>query len=96
MAETFDCITDEIAEFIARQHVFFVATAPTEGGHVNVSPKGYDTFRVLGPNRVAYLDPTNLVVAVNSYGIAPNCNGNDYQFRTDSQAAQDFLAQYVG
>ena len=39
--------------------MFFVATAP-EGadGHVNVSPKGYDTLRVLEPNRVAYLDLT--------------------------------------
>jgi hypothetical protein len=40
-------------------------------------------------------EPTNLIVAVNSYGIAPNCNGNDYQFRTDSQAAQDFLDPYL-
>jgi hypothetical protein len=38
--------------------------------------------------------PTNLVVAVNSYGIAPNCNGNDYQFRTDTAAALDFIAAY--
>jgi hypothetical protein len=58
MAETFDHITDQIAEFIARQHVFFVATAPGQGGRVNVSPKGYDTFRILGRNRVAYLDLT--------------------------------------
>src|SRR5215469_4835129 len=44
--------------------MFFVATAPCldssgNGGHVNVSPKGYrDTFAVLGPRRVAYLDLT--------------------------------------
>jgi hypothetical protein len=39
--------------------MFFVATAPRDdAGHVNVSPKGLDTFRVLGPNRVAYLDLT--------------------------------------
>jgi hypothetical protein len=39
--------------------VFFVATAPsTPDGHVNLSPKGYDTLRVLGPNEVAYLDLT--------------------------------------
>jgi hypothetical protein len=37
--------------------VFFVATAPSgSGGHVNVSPKGLDSLRVLGPNRVAYVD----------------------------------------
>ena len=37
--------------------VFFVATAPLDAsGHVNVSPKGLDTFRMLAPNEVAYLD----------------------------------------
>jgi hypothetical protein len=39
--------------------------------------------------------PTNLVVGVNSYGIAPLCNGNDYQFRTDTAVALDFLATYL-
>ncbi|HSJ35933.1 MAG TPA: trypsin-like serine protease [Acidimicrobiia bacterium] len=39
--------------------------------------------------------PTNLIVGVNSYGIAPNCNGNDYQFRTDTAAALDFVSQYL-
>ena len=39
--------------------MFFVATAPLAAdGHVNVSPKGLDTFRVLGPTTVAYLDLT--------------------------------------
>jgi hypothetical protein len=39
--------------------VFFVATAPSGGdGHVNLSPKGYDTLRVLDSKRVAYLDLT--------------------------------------
>ena len=45
-----------LREFLARQHVFFVATAPAHGGHVNVSPKGLDAFRVTGPRSVAYLD----------------------------------------
>jgi len=53
-----DAITDELAAFIAAQPVFFVATAPTDGGHVNLSPKGLDTFAVLDPNTVAYLDLT--------------------------------------
>lgn len=39
--------------------------------------------------------PTNLIVGVNSYGIAPNCNGNDYQFRTDTAAALDFVNPYL-
>ena len=35
-------------------------------------------------------------MAVNSYGIAPNCNGNDYQVRTDIEAAQDFVLPHLG
>lgn len=59
MARTYDTITDELASFIARQHVFFVATAPSAlDGHVNVSPKGLDTFAVLDPRTVAWLDLT--------------------------------------
>jgi len=59
MGASFDSINDQARRFIEAQHVFFVATAPSGGdGHVNLSPKGYDTFRVLGPNRVAYLDLT--------------------------------------
>jgi hypothetical protein len=46
-------------EFIAAQPLFFVATAPrADDGHVNVSPKGLDTFRVLSAKCVAYLDLT--------------------------------------
>lgn len=59
MARVHDQIDDRITEWVERQPVFFVATAPTtEEGHVNVSPKGLDTFRVLGPHQVAYLDLT--------------------------------------
>jgi len=44
-------------DFIAAQHMFFVATAPLSvEGHVNVSPKGYDSFSVIDPARVAYID----------------------------------------
>jgi hypothetical protein len=39
--------------------------------------------------------PTNTIVGVNSYGIAPLCNGNDYQFRTDTAAALDFVSPYL-
>src|SRR3954470_19929841 len=50
-------IDTALQAFIARQHVFFVATAPLAAdSHVNVSPKGLDTFRVLGPTEIAYLD----------------------------------------
>lgn len=59
MARVYDAISDELSEFIAAQHVFFVATAPSDGeGHVNLSPKGLDTFAVLDANTVAYLDLT--------------------------------------
>jgi hypothetical protein len=59
MGEVFEGLDDGLREFIAAQQVFFVATAPLSAdGHVNVSPKGLDTFRVLGPRRVAYLDLT--------------------------------------
>jgi len=57
MGEVYDGIDDKLREFIEAQHVFFVATAPSgESGHVNVSPKGLDSFRVLGPRSVAYVD----------------------------------------
>lgn len=59
MAEVFDEIDDRIADFIESQHVFFVATAPRSAdGLVNVSPKGLDSFRILDPTTVAYLDLT--------------------------------------
>lgn len=58
MADWFEQITDEHKALIERQHIFFVATAPTdlEGGYVNLSPKGRTLLRVLGPNLVGYLD----------------------------------------
>ena len=50
-------IDDAARKFIAAQKIFFVASAPLDAsGHVNVSPKGLDTFRILGPTTVAYLD----------------------------------------
>lgn len=60
MGQQHEAITDRLRAFIAAQHVFFVATAPTgPGGHVNLSPKGLaDTFAVLDPHTVAYLDLT--------------------------------------
>jgi hypothetical protein len=58
MARVYDEITDHLREWVGRQSMFFVATAPlAEDGHVNVSPKGpIGSLRVLGPHRVAYLD----------------------------------------
>lgn len=57
MGKTRSMIDDEARRFIEAQHIFFVASAPLDpGGHVNLSPKGLDTFRILGPATVAYLD----------------------------------------
>jgi len=53
--EFFSALTDEHCAFVARQPVFFVATA-AEGARINLSPKGMDSFRVLDPKTVAYLD----------------------------------------
>jgi len=51
-----DHLTDDHIAMIAKQAVFFVATAAADA-RINLSPKGLaDTFRVLGPNRIAYLD----------------------------------------
>ena len=55
MSDLFEELTDAHVEMIARQPVFFVATA-AEGARINLSPKGYDVFRILSPKRVAYLD----------------------------------------
>jgi hypothetical protein len=57
MAKLYDAIDEKLSAFIAKQKMFFVATAPlASDGHVNLSPKGYDAFRILGPKRVAYAD----------------------------------------
>ena len=55
MAEFFPALNDNHRAFIARQPVFFVATAASDT-RINLSPKGMDCFRVLADDRVAYLD----------------------------------------
>jgi Pyridoxamine 5'-phosphate oxidase len=59
MGKLFDEITPALADWLSQQRVFFVATAPLAAeGLINCSPKGMDSFRVLGPREVAYLDLT--------------------------------------
>ncbi|KIN64663.1 Signal transduction histidine kinase, nitrogen specific [Sulfitobacter noctilucicola] len=53
MAKQFDQITDDHRKFIEAQHIFFCGTAAEEG-RVNVSPKGMDSLRVMGPNRIIW------------------------------------------
>ena len=55
MADFTDTLTPDHIAMIEKQPIFFVATA-AEGARINLSPKGYDAFRVLAPDRVAYLD----------------------------------------
>lgn len=50
-----ETLTDKHVEMIGKQPVFFVATAAADA-RINLSPKGYDAFRVLSPGQVAYLD----------------------------------------
>jgi hypothetical protein len=57
MSQKFDALAPEHKAFIARQKIFFVGTAAPEG-RVNVSPKGMESFAVLGDNSVAYIDCT--------------------------------------
>ena len=57
MAQRFPAISDELREFIEAQKLFFVATA-TADSRVNISPKGMDSLRVLGPNRAVWLNVT--------------------------------------
>jgi hypothetical protein len=59
MGKLFEEITPALRDWIEAQRVYFVATAPLSAdGHVNCSPKGLDTLRILGPREVAYLDLT--------------------------------------
>ena len=57
MAERFSSLQDQHIRFIEEQHMFFVGTAGREG-HINVSPKGMDSFRVTSPTEVAWLNLT--------------------------------------
>ncbi|MFK7696594.1 pyridoxamine 5'-phosphate oxidase family protein [Paenibacillus sp. HJGM_3] len=57
MGKRFESLTPEHIAFIEKQHLFFVGTA-AQGRHINISPKGYDTFRILSPTEVAYMDLT--------------------------------------
>ena len=58
MGKIYSQIDDQLAGFIKKQKMFFVATAPrADNGHVNLSPKGCDgSFAILNPLNVAYVD----------------------------------------
>jgi hypothetical protein len=69
MAEFFPALTPEHRAFVARQPVFFVATA-AQGSRINLSPKGMDSFRVLDDRIVAYLDVAGSGNETNAHLIA--------------------------
>ncbi|ELR10104.1 hypothetical protein VC83_07565 [Pseudogymnoascus destructans] len=60
MGKFYDQIDDNLSEWAVAQSVFFTASAPTSGKHVNVSPKGLpsSSLAILSPNQVAYVDAT--------------------------------------
>ncbi|MEQ8838411.1 MAG: pyridoxamine 5'-phosphate oxidase family protein, partial [Lacipirellulaceae bacterium] len=59
MGKIYDTITEQLQAYIDSQQMFFVATAPlASDGHVNVSPRGLDSFRVLDDRTVAFVDLT--------------------------------------
>jgi len=87
MGRSFDAIPDHLVSWMEEQPIYFVASAPlSDEGHVNVSPKGGDSFRVTNANAVAYLDLTGsgaetiahtrengrLTIMFCSFGAKPN------------------------
>lgn len=59
MGKQFEVIDDTLRQWIAEQKMFFVGTAPLSAdGLLNISPKGYDSLRILNGREVAYLDLT--------------------------------------
>lgn len=60
MVQFFDSLSDSLRDWALKQQVFFIASAPRYGKHVNVSPKGLpaSTFTVLDPNTACYIDAT--------------------------------------
>ena len=57
MGQRFDQLSQQHIQFISQQRMFFVATAASKG-RVNLSPKGFDSFRIINPNQVAWLSVT--------------------------------------
>lgn len=73
MGKVYECLSERMVRTIEEQHLFFVATAPLQSdGHVNVSPKGLDSLRVLDERRIVYAD---LVGSTNETGAHLSENG---------------------
>lgn len=92
MATVYDHINERARQFIAAQHIFFVASAPLSAdGHVNLSPKGMDSLRVLSANRVAYID---LIGSGNETSAHLNENGRLTLMFCSFEGAPDIVRLY--
>ena len=69
MAKFHEALDDKLIAFIQAQPMFFIASATAEG-RINLSPKGLDTFRVLGPRLCAYLDLTGSGAETAAHALA--------------------------
>ncbi len=59
MGKPHEKLTEDLQQWIHKQHMFFVATSPLAAdGMINCSPKGLDSFRILDGHTVAYIDLT--------------------------------------
>ncbi len=112
MAQQFPALEQKHLDFIARQHVFFTASAASSG-HVNLSPRSTDLFRVLGPNRALYLDRTGsgnetaahlladgrltiMMCAFDGPPLILRLYGRGHIIRRGSDAYQALLAEWFG
>lgn len=58
MAKSFEELDDQLISFIEKQKIYFVATAPIAGEHINLSPKGLESLKVVNPKRIVWLNLT--------------------------------------
>ncbi len=92
MGKFHDSIKPAHKEFIEKQHIFFVATAPLSAdGHINLSPKGLDCFKVLSDNKVGYMD---LISSGNETSAHTRENGRITIMFTSFEGAPNILRLY--
>jgi Pyridoxamine 5'-phosphate oxidase len=112
MAKFYHRLDEKLRDFIAKQHMFFTATA-AEGSRINLSPKGLDALRILDDNTIAYLDWTGsgnetaahiradgrLTIMMCSFEGAPNIlrlYGNGEVVPKGSEAYRHIVAEAFG
>lgn len=57
MGSRYEKLSDDHIQFIEHQKLFFVGTAANDGT-INVSPKGWDSLRILSPERIVWRNVT--------------------------------------